>query len=65
MIDRQLGFLFGLAATLALVFIAGEYIFSDLWWNRDSWGFSHLVLLTIFRHFLTQIVQGRNDFSIY
>jgi len=53
MIDRELGFLFGLTATLALVFIAGEYIFSDFWGNGDSWGFAHLVLLTLFRHFLT------------
>ena len=64
MIDRELGFLFGLPATLALVFIAGEYIFSDFWGNGDSWGFAHLVWLTLFRHFLTQIIEGRNDFSI-
>ena len=41
MIDRQLGFLFGLPATLALVFVAGEYIFSDFWGNTDSRDFSH------------------------
>jgi hypothetical protein len=41
MIDRQLGFLFGLAATLALVFIAIEYVFSDFWWNGDSGSFTH------------------------
>jgi hypothetical protein len=42
-----------LAAALALVFIAGKYIFSDFGWNGDSRGFAHLVLLTLFRHFLT------------
>ncbi len=41
MIDRQLGFLFGLTAALALVFIAGKYVFSDFWGNGDSWGFAH------------------------
>lgn len=44
MIDRELGFLFGLAATLALVFVAGEYIFSNFWWNGNSRGFSHELL---------------------
>ncbi len=41
MIDRQLSFLFGLAAALALVFIAGEYVFSDFWRDANSGGFSH------------------------
>ncbi len=44
MIDRQLGFLFGFAATLALVFVAGEDVFSDFWGNLDSGGFSHELL---------------------
>lgn len=41
MIDRQLGFLFGLAAALALVFIAGEYVFSDFRGNGNSGVFCH------------------------
>jgi len=41
MIDRQLGFKFGLAAALALVFIASKYIFSDFWGNGNSGGFRH------------------------
>ena len=62
MVDRQLGFLFGLPATLALVFVAGKYVFSDFRGNGDSRSFSHDVLLDylLIFHLIQRLCRVRN-----